>query len=119
MLSAHGSENMTKKTCPYCGEEIGFFSLKWKWRDKTLRTDLNGQILHSKCAAAILATKRAGAHDTRDDAKDTYYCRNCGAEISRERYEDYDQLCESCEDSQEDSEGDGLMSEGDIMFPEE
>jgi tRNA G26 N,N-dimethylase Trm1 len=57
--------------------------------------------------------------NTRDDTEDTYYCRNCGTEISRERYEDYDQLCESCEDDKEDSEGDGLMSEGDIMFPGE
>ena len=49
--------------------------------------------------------------------EEKYYCRVCGTEIDKERYEEHDQLCESCEDDIEDSEGDGLMSEGDIMFP--
>jgi predicted SprT family Zn-dependent metalloprotease len=26
-----------------------------------------------------------------------YFCRICGTEIDKERYEDHDELCESCE----------------------
>jgi hypothetical protein len=30
-----------------------------------------------------------------------YYCKNCGTEISKERYENDDELCEFCEGIQE------------------
>ena len=33
--------------------------------------------------------------------EEKYYCRICGTEITRERYEDHDELCEFCEDNEE------------------
>lgn len=31
----------------------------------------------------------------------TYHCRICNAEISKERYETHNQLCDFCEDNEE------------------
>jgi hypothetical protein len=30
-----------------------------------------------------------------------YCCRICGVEITKEQYEDHDELCEFCEDNEE------------------
>jgi hypothetical protein len=30
-----------------------------------------------------------------------YYCRICGAEITKEQYENHDELCDFCEDNEE------------------
>jgi hypothetical protein len=49
----------------------------------------------------------------------SYYCKDCNRQITKYQYENQDELCDLCYDSKEDSEGDGLMSEGDIMFPPE
>jgi galactose-1-phosphate uridylyltransferase len=33
--------------------------------------------------------------------EEKYCCRICGTEITKEQYEDHDELCEFCEDNEE------------------
>jgi CRISPR/Cas system-associated protein Cas10 (large subunit of type III CRISPR-Cas system) len=36
--------------------------------------------------------------------EDKYYCRICGTEIDKERFEDHEGLCDFCEQNEEDDE---------------
>lgn len=40
-----------------------------------------------------------------DMTDEKYHCRICGVEIDKQRYEDHDELCDFCEQNEEDDEG--------------